>query len=224
MKTIKLSYEGYLTEKKLIQLFKDLEKQTDLIKIETNVKIDKYRGDIVINDYWLVEFDGYRHYTEADVIYRDRHKDFLWASHTDNYDSVIRIPYFIQLTTQTFKDYFQDFLKKFKINVKIEQNYKHGFIDKKAVLPANFCSLGERIFISNLFSLKENVLKETLESLWDKLHEKDAIQIFPLILREIKEFNSFLTTAQTEIPESFQLLPDYFLTNEYLEILNYSEE
>lgn len=203
MKTIKLSYDGYLTEKKLVQLFEDLEKQTNLIKIETNVKIEKYRGDIVINDYWLVEFDGYRHYSQSSVFTRDNNKDNIWEIIFNR--KFIRIPYFVQLNTEAFNFYFKELIETFELNIEIDCNYPQGFIDKKALLPADFCSVGERKFLNDLCRMPISIYNQIWNSLIDLLEIKQAEEIFSLNLRETLGLEKMFNYLSKTYSDAFDL-------------------
>ena len=208
MKTIKLSYDGYLNEQKLIQLFKDLEKQTNLIKVETNVKIDRYRGDIVINNYWLVEFDGYRHFNQSSVFTRNNNKNNYWEIVENK--KYIRIPYFVQLTTEAFNFYFKELIETFELNIEIKCNYPHGFIDKKALLPADFCSVGERNFFNILYKLPTNIHDNIWDSMIDLLETKQAQEIFSLNMREVKELNSIFKYLEKTYPDAFDLYTCFY--------------
>lgn len=70
---------------------------------------------------------------------------------------IIRIPYFIQLSTEVIKLLFD-------IDIDYEQNYNHGFIDKQALLPADFNSLGIDKFVNDMvkFSICRNQVYNTL--------------------------------------------------------------
>ena len=63
MNIIKLSYNGCLTEQKLIQLFNDLKEKWEsqfkgILDVKTDVKVGKsYRADIIINDKYMIEFE-----------------------------------------------------------------------------------------------------------------------------------------------------------------------
>ena len=77
---INLTYTEYLTEIKLI----DLIHQLSCIKSFTytpNIKIgNKFRGDVSIEtlyNKYLIEFDGYQHFTDPNCICRDKEKDFI---------------------------------------------------------------------------------------------------------------------------------------------------
>ena len=145
METITLQYNNYLTETKLIDLFKQLSLLRDF-KIETNVKIgERFRGDLVVDTHknkYLIEFDGYQHFTDPRVILRDLKKDKIWLK--ENGTETIRIPYFMQLGGDyNFRHIFCYLLNDLNIEyITVNNNYPHGFIDSKAILPAGFCTLG----------------------------------------------------------------------------------
>jgi hypothetical protein len=202
MKEIILQYEGYLTEQKLIKLFQDLSKEVN-IAIETNVKIGKrYRGDLVVNDKYLIEFDGYQHYTNANQFRNDLLKSSIWVQ--NNFNKIIRIPYFIQLTFETFNYFFKELINELQIKINIIQNFPHGFIDKKAILPANFCSLGIKRFYIELLTLPEQVYLKILESLINILEKDDPIKIFPLGMQDIQEFKQLFNYLINCAPEKFE--------------------
>ena len=213
MKTIILSYRGYLTESKLIQLFKNLEKQTNNIKVETNISISdeykRYKGDIIINNYYLIEFDSYQHYTKSSIFERDSIKDTLWELQNKK---VIRLPYFVQLTDEAFNYYFKDMIKSLNLNIKINSDYQHGFIDKKAVLPADFCSLGERRFISEINNLPENIASEIVNSMLVQLiiTNKTIQEIYSLNMREISPFNDTINNLRETNPNIIEDFDIYF--------------
>jgi hypothetical protein len=119
----------------------------------------------------IIEFDGYSHYTNSKTIIRDREKDLLFRK--SGY-RVIRIPYFIQLDEKVMRDLFSEYVCSFRFT-----EYPHGFHDKKAVLPADFCSLGVQRFKTDLtrFSyVKYPILKSLLAK---RKHMPDEA-IFPL--------------------------------------------
>lgn len=125
-----------------------------------------YRPDYYCGELNLaIEFDGYLHYTDAKTIYRDGIKDLALYNMRIN---IVRIPYFVQLS-----DVVINLL--FGIRVKYPQNYPHGFIDKRAVLPANFCELGILKFKSDLDRF--NCIKDDIiHSLISRFDEKSTIE------------------------------------------------
>ena len=133
---------NYLTEKTLGEYLKQIFPEHEFIRdrVVPNSEIQKrpdYRNDELM---LIVEFDGYGHYSKPDNILIDGFKDDVYR---DMGYEIIRIPYFIQMSTDIVELLFDK-------NVKIEQVYPHGFIDSKAMLPAYFCELGVRRFSKDL--------------------------------------------------------------------------
>ena len=157
MKVITAHYDGYLTEKKLVLMLIDIYGIDNIVSRYKDKQdiYKRYTYDIFIkSECILVEFDGDQHYSNIDTIKRDMIKNTI-IDNSHLYSRIIRIPYFVQLTTEVFSHLFQ------KDNVIIDQDYPHGFIDKKAKLPSNYCSHGELKFLEDLeqFSyIKEDIL------------------------------------------------------------------
>ena len=123
--------------------------------------INKFRPDYRNDDIKIiVEFDGHSHYTQAARILADCVKDRTYekAGYT-----IIRIPYFIQLSSSTCTTLFNT-------AISIKQEYPHGFIDKKCTLPADFCEAGLERFKADLFRFK-NEARDIIESLKIKISE-----------------------------------------------------
>jgi hypothetical protein len=95
--------------------------------------------------------------------------------------SIFRIPYFIQwcdLLSSTIFGY--DYVEFSKV-------YNHGFIDNKAVLPADFCSLGVNKFYNNINVIYSD--EEFVESVLSSLKSKsiilgDSRLVYPLNFEE----------------------------------------
>lgn len=164
---ITINIEGYLTEDKLRKTLQKIIRLENWIGNEINVPDTRKRWDMGFNynnNIYIVEFDGDQHFRDSLIIKSDDIKDEIAKSL--NYIT-IRIPYFIQLTNETFKYYF-NFIQK---DINITQNYKHGFIDKKAKLPASFCELGKEKYNKIFESCPRNIQKEILSSLQLKAKE-----------------------------------------------------
>lgn len=124
----------------------------------------------------IIEFDGYLHFTKAEIVIKDLLKDNTWNKL--GY-SVIRIPYFLQISPQTIKYLFN-------IDINIDQIYPHGFHDDKAILPCDFCEQGTYKFINTLKLYPKNIQKEIEQSLIVKIRQlnnrklviNDQIQYF----------------------------------------------
>ena len=143
---ITLKYDGFLTEAKLVDLFKQIQVHCPDMTIETQYKIPgtRYRGDIVVTtplNKYLIEFDGFYHFTNAKTIVRDEDKDIAWYNLYGT--APVRIPYFLQVGGATFSSYFSLILPELtNKKIHVDNTYISGFIDAKACLPADFCSLG----------------------------------------------------------------------------------
>lgn len=152
--------EEYLTEKLLREFV--LQRFTGSIIFDRSYfKESRFRQDVVIEDFKLVlEFNGASHYTSADRIVKDEEKKDLCYSHGFE---LIEIPYFIQLDYKIITLLFSKYIN----NISTFNTYQHGFIDKKAKLPADFCTLGLYRFYSDLVRFKI-VLPDIVNSLCNK--------------------------------------------------------
>lgn len=61
--------------------------------------------------------------------------------------------------------------QKVNENITFEQRYPNGFIDKKAVLPSDFCELGIELFKNDLVKFEYHA-QEIIESLKEKSKKK----------------------------------------------------
>jgi very-short-patch-repair endonuclease len=158
----------YLTEDLLGVFLK--ERLSDNFENDRVLKESNIRGryDYIFYDKKLIiEFDGYRHFNSAKQIISDKIKN------KKAYElgfSLIRIPYFIQLDSEVIEYYFGAFVNnKEKFN-----NFPHGFIDSKAMLPADYCELGQIEFTSFLEKTKEtNFNKSIVNNLKDLINNND---------------------------------------------------
>ena len=201
MKQINLSYEGYLTEQKLSEIMWDFCQQIGLDTPILQFKLDRFKVDVVIkidNKMYAIEFDGYRHYNQAKTIHRDINKSIDWYKKYNTY--LIRIPYFVQLTTQSFIHYFSEILLHINetnnIEILIDQNYSHGFVDKQALLPCDFNQIGNQRFLYDLAQLPDNIFQEIIGSL-NLYHCDNLLNVSDLFVlqyafpqdKNIKEFS-----------------------------------
>ena len=126
-----------------------------------------YRNDELM---LIVEFDGFQHYNCTKNILSDIEKD---KDYSELGYKVIRIPYFIQLNTDTINRLF---------NIKLEKDiykYPQGFIDNKALLPSDFCELGIEKFVADL-EIFSHLKEDILDSLKNKINElKDIRLVLP---------------------------------------------
>ena len=159
---------NYLTEKGLESILKEIYTNDEFIRDKTIPNSQtRYRPDFRCEKLKLiVEFDGDSHYKRALRIKKDSLKDQIYRGLGYR---IVRIPYFVQIETLTIENLFG-------VNFKYPQKYPHGFIDKKATLPCDFCELGIRQFENDLkkFSyIKDDIIK----SLKNKVKELDDVEI-----------------------------------------------
>ena len=114
----------------------------------------------------IIEFDGDSHYCKTQRIKSDVEKD---EDYTLLGYRVVRIPYFIQITSQVLKYIFDE-------NIMFKQRYPNGFIDLKATLPADYCELGVKLFKKDLLRFDYHA-EEIINSLNDKIKEKRDVEL-----------------------------------------------
>lgn len=154
--------EGFLTEKKLVEALKSIIPKEDWIGTQIRVGCTLKRWDMsfkIQDQIYNVEFDGYRHYRDIAQIRTDKFKDDIAK---DLNQKVIRIPYWVQLTTKTLKHYFG-------IDYPIQQNFPHGFISEEAMLPIDYSEAGIERFSFELSSLPKEVQIEIIDNLKSKM-------------------------------------------------------
>ena len=176
-----ITYDGYLDEKKLgqclVEIFPDYKFIHDNAVPGSGIS---NRPDYRCEELKLiVEFDGYKHYCEIDTIFKDRLKD---EAYTSMGYRIVRIPYFVQLTSDVVKHYFR------VDDVDMQINFPHGFIaDKGAKLPAEYCSLGIIRFMNELRELifLQTDIISSLKAKLDK-YNGDKSRVFPV---DVCEYN-----------------------------------
>ena len=166
-----IQIDGYLIQSKLESVIKNLVGDrwngAEILVSDKN----KYRWDLSYkedNKIVFVEFDGDRHYREPFVIKNDNNKNRIAK---ESGCKVIRIPYWVQLTTQTLKYYFD-------IDNEINQNFPHGFITSKW-FPSSYCELGLERFAKELLTLPENVRFDVVKSLRERSLEHGVKYVVP---------------------------------------------
>jgi hypothetical protein len=121
-----------------------------------------------------VEFDGGEHYRHALKIMADREKDEL--ARNGGY-RVVRVPYWVQLTTETLCYYFE-------IDAEIIQNFPHGFIATR-FFPASYCELGIARFKRELDALPLAVRNAVVTSLRHRAMEFVTEYVVPNALAHL---------------------------------------
>jgi len=162
----------YLTELNLKEILKTIKPNYEFIhdKSVPHSKNKRMRPDFRCDELKLIiEFDGDSHYCKAERILKDKQKDEDYISLGYK---VFRIPYFIQMSTKLLKMIFNE-------DINFTQVYPNGFIDKRAVLPADFCELGIELFEHDLEKF-DYCKDEIIESLRNKIQEKENIKEYVL--------------------------------------------
>jgi hypothetical protein len=164
--------ENYLDESQLGLLLKDLYPNVSFIhnKQVPNSGIQgrpDYRSDELM---LIVEYDGAQHYQRAINVLRDMKKDIVYK--LMGY-KVIRLPYFIQPTTETIRYYFG-------IESSINSKFPLGFISKDLILPCDYCKLGLDRFYDEIEALALIRMDDPiLDSLFAKIQFNDVCTIVP---------------------------------------------
>lgn len=137
----------YLTEenlkKILMQFYDEYEWICDKTVPSSNIK---NRPDFRSDKFKLIiEFDGFRHYSQAKIIFADLVKDKTYSKMGYR---IVRIPYFVQFCEELERYIFNEYRSK------IKNTFGHGFISKECMLPADFNYLGEKKFKGDLVKFK----------------------------------------------------------------------
>jgi len=170
----------YLTEKRVIELVTEwFPNQFSVNRRIPGVSNCLFKPDLLSEYLGLaIEFDGFRHYSVSSQIKRDKKKDKILE---DLGYRTVHIPYFVQSSDNLWNYVFDNRVGRKKIHV--ERVYDDGFIDKKAMLPADFCELGVERFLEDLSTFQ--YCKELIiNSLKNKVLElKDIDLVIPPSIR-----------------------------------------
>jgi len=172
--------EGYLVQRKLSTALQAIVGRSAWLGTEIQVAPGSLlRWDMAYQrdrQRVVVEFDGEAHYRNSLRIKVDSEKDIVAKT---NGHRVVRIPYWVQLTTETLKYYFD-------LDAEIIQEFPHGFISKKnRILPASFCELGVARFKRELKALPTAVKQDVLSSLRERAKEHRLKYVLPKDLRNL---------------------------------------
>jgi hypothetical protein len=121
-----------------------------------------------------VEFDGDEHYRHSLKVKGDREKD---AFAKLNGYRVIRMPYWVQLTTETLQHYFD-------LDATIVQNFPHGFVTTR-IFPASYCELGINRFKTEIRALPVSVRQAVIASLRERAAEFGKEYVVPSALEGV---------------------------------------
>lgn len=169
--------EGFLTQRKLEFALEQLVGEINWRGRELRLPNSRRRWDMayeIQGHTTVVEFDGAQHYWDSIKIKVDAEKDAV--AHSLGY-SVVRIPYWVQLTSETSQHYFG-------IQAQISQDFPHGFIATK-IFPASFSALGVSRFVSEISALPESIQNTVISSLRDRAQEHGIEYVLPSSLRHM---------------------------------------
>ena len=154
----------YLTEKDLCEVLSVLFPNCEIVH-NKKIKNLGFRPDYYIpSEKIIVEFNGFGHYTSNKIVERDYQKRKIATYHNIK---TISIPYFVQLDSRMIQYYFGKESNNYN-------DYPLGFIDKKALLPGQFSSLGLKRFILEYKSFRK--------------YEKGEKIIIPILLSLVEKY------------------------------------
>lgn len=165
----------YLTEQRLGEILKNVltHYTFEYDKVVPGSALRRMRPDYRCEELKLIlEFNGYSHYCNPVQILNDYKKmnEYKNLGYT-----VVAIPYFIQMCDEVITLITLGKVKKYK------QEYPHGFIDNKAVLPSYFCSLGIVRYnteLNGIFSFAKADIEASLDA--HIKSGKDLLAVRPL--------------------------------------------
>ena len=172
-----VTIDGYLVQSKLEDALCKIVGSDCWRGRETRLPVGRRRWDMsyeIDGQITVVEFDGDEHYRNTLKIKTDEEKDQVAMEYGLR---VVRIPYWIQLTTETLHHYF-------KLSAVIRQDFPHGFITTK-IFPASFCELGVARFERELTSLPAGVRNAVAASLRERCREYGNAYVVPSSLRNV---------------------------------------
>jgi hypothetical protein len=172
----KIAIAGYLVQSKLAAALSTIVGD-GWLGSELKLPSSRRRWDMayrLANKTTVVEFDGDAHYRDPLKIKVDVEKDAVAKSLGYK---VVRVPYWVQLTSETLLHYFE-------LEAEIEQDFPHGFIKTK-LFPASFCELGAERFSREMVDLPETVRTAVCQSLRDRCIEHGVEYVLPKQLRHL---------------------------------------
>jgi len=148
----------WTTEK---NIFNILNSHPDIKYIKTRKKFSTYRyipdyQFVAFGNFFIVEFQGFRHYTDPVTIHNDMLKFSVYRSKGFH---IIEVPYFLQLNSDMFYRLF-----KFEHPSIPDTGFPHGFIHPKAGFPGMFCNKGHERYMEIMGSLPSEIFADVILS------------------------------------------------------------
>lgn len=154
-----MKIDGFLTEESLRTVLEDCFSPKFQIKIQYKIPNTRFRCDYAVcksdgTPVMFVEYDGHHHYAVRQYV-SDRRKNKEIKNQFNV--PIVRWPYWIQPTEEVCNFLLK--LESFDLQAPEDFNdYPHGFISPKCVLPAEFSTVGVRRFWSEMSKFsKKNV-------------------------------------------------------------------
>ena len=194
-----MKLETYLTENNLYDVLCAWAGQ-DNVQRQAKVVGTKFRSDfeVVVNERIIVvEYDGDTHYRDANVIFRDEVKESICR---EGGKEIIKIPYFVQLTSQTFEHFFGE-------PFDVETDFPHGFITTK-ILPASFCPIGYNAAMDIYTGLPVSVKRDIQKSLDEKGKSLPSHCVWFRRSYDGMSWDEFLTKAHKAHGDKYEYIRD----------------
>jgi hypothetical protein len=143
-------------------------------------KLNRFRLDIYFpRERIAIEYDGPDHYDKVANHERDERKNALCKSEGI---TLIRWPYYFQLTRDVARHFFPDNYsdKKYELSIKavygtiVESEILAPGLHKSKFTPANFTSKGVKRFISEIEDAPKSLRSQVIHSF--KLYEKQIVK------------------------------------------------
>ena len=174
---ITIDIDGHLVQEKLATALRQIVGSSAWRGTELVDRPRRFRWDMVYEDAGrtvAVEFDGDEHYRHSLKIKADLEKDALARERSWR---VVRVPYWVQLTSETLLHYFG-------LEANIRQSFSHGFITTR-IFPASFCEFGVGRFDRELAALPTAVRAAVISSLLDRAEEHGREYVLPTTLTHL---------------------------------------
>jgi len=134
---------------------------------EDGVMLDEYRTKEIT---LLYEYNGHHHYCINSVVEAERDSSITEWVQIDSNHWLISIPYWIQPTCVHSFNWFG-------VAKDYSNEFPHGFISSKCVLPERFCRAGEERFITELDSLDADTKQQVINSIKAKTESKNLMKV-----------------------------------------------
>jgi len=151
---------------------------TKHMKLDNVSMIPDYR---IPDKNLIIEFDGYRHFYDIEVIIKDIKKEQLQNRYGMKR---IGIPYFIQPTMSVLSYFFSKYVDNVEYIKDLSGGYPHGFVHPKSGNIGNFCYLGifrTKLILEKLHTEVKHQIYMSLKKRSEMMNVDESI-LNPLLL------------------------------------------